>query len=119
MSGIKDDNGKPRFNQMSMDAIGLGNTAHEYGNIKYEEGNWRRGIDYSRILNALIRHALQRLHGESHDKESGLLHSAHIMANANMLAHYEASGLYEQFDDCSKLLEIVPDKKGKTSGKNK
>ena len=99
MKGTKKDNDKPRFDNMEMISVGAGNRAHEYGNKKYEKGNWKKGINYTRILNALMRHSWARLQGEERDPESGLLHTDHIIANANMICYYENKGNYEEYDD--------------------
>lgn len=105
--GMKSDLGKPRFDHMSPTSIGAGNRAHDYGDKKYQRGNWRKGIEYSRILNALIRHTMARLQGEVKDPESGLLHTDHIMANANMICHYENTKGYEEYDDTEKLPTVI------------
>lgn len=99
MSGMKDEQGKPTFEYMSPASVGAGNRAHAYGDEKYDRGNWRKGIKYTKLLNALMRHTWARLQGEEFDPESGLRHTDHIMANANMIAHYENTEGYKTYYD--------------------
>ena len=59
--------------------------AMEHGIAKYSRNNWKLGCEYSRLVGAAMRHVLWMICGEAHDKDSGLSHWAHIMANLNML----------------------------------
>lgn len=59
--------------------------AMEHGIAKYSRNNWKLGCEYSRLVGAAMRHVLWMICGEAHDKDSGLSHWAHVVANLNML----------------------------------
>jgi len=67
------------------------------GAQKYAERNWEKGMPWSKILSSLERHLYAVKKGEDFDKETGLLHSAHIMCNAAFLTEYYK--IYPQGDD--------------------
>lgn len=48
-----------------------------FGAQKYAAHNWRKGIAYSRLLDAALRHLYAFADGEDKDPESGLSHIAH------------------------------------------
>lgn len=50
----------------------------EFGRRKYGAHNWRKGIRFTRIIAAAMRHTLAILRGEDTDPESGLPHAAHL-----------------------------------------
>ena len=58
------------------------------GAEKYSVGNWQKGMPWSFVLASLERHLYAIKKGEDKDNETGLLHSAHIMANAAFLTEY-------------------------------
>jgi hypothetical protein len=55
---------------------------------KYPAGNWEKGFPFSVVIASAMRHLEAMRLGEMIDKESGLLHSAHLMANAAMLTEF-------------------------------
>jgi hypothetical protein len=55
---------------------------------KYPEGNWEKGFLFSEVIASAMRHLEAMRLGEMIDEESGLLHSAHLMANAAMLTEF-------------------------------
>jgi hypothetical protein len=55
-----------------------------YGAQKYEAHSWK-GVEMGRYRDAQGRHLLERLSGETHDEESGLLHLAHEACNTLFL----------------------------------
>ena len=67
----------------------------EYGTNKYKDPeNWRR-VEAERYRDALYRHWIAYLMGETHDKESGLPHMWHVLTNAAFLVDLE----WEEVDD--------------------
>ena len=48
-----------------------------FGKKKYAAWNWAKGIAYSRLLGAAVRHLWAYQRGENKDPESGLSHLAH------------------------------------------
>lgn len=59
----------------------------EHGAVKYAAWNWSKGLARVQLLGSLLRHAFAYLRGEERDKDSGLLHTDHILWNAAVLAH--------------------------------
>jgi len=68
------------------------------GAKKYGDRNWERGIAYSRVHGALLRHSLAWFGGEDCDPETGLSHMAHCAANALFLLSYELRQLHKLDD---------------------
>lgn len=68
-----------------------------FGARKYAENNWRKGMNWSRVIGSLERHLNAHKSGEDYDPETGLLHSAHIMCNAAFLTEYYK--IFPQGDD--------------------
>jgi hypothetical protein len=55
---------------------------------KYPARNWEKGFLFSEVIASTMRHLEAMRLGEMIDEESGLLHSAHLMANAAMLTEF-------------------------------
>ena len=55
---------------------------------KYPEGNWEKGMPWTEVIASAMRHLEAIRLGEDIDIESGLLHAAHLQANAAMLTEY-------------------------------
>lgn len=87
--GLKYDNEKPRLFEMLEDfERPLKEVAKvwAFGADKYEKHNWvlvKNG--YERYSNALARHLIK---GKTTDKESELLHAAHVAWNALARLHF-------------------------------
>jgi Domain of unknown function (DUF5664) len=76
--GIKYDKEKPRFDLLDPKALqGLAEVL-TFGAQKYAANNWRNGIEYSRLIAALMRHLNAIQDGEDIDPESGLPHIDHL-----------------------------------------
>jgi len=68
-----------------------------FGANKYAPHNWTKGMKWSRVLGSLKRHLNAIESGEDYDKETGCLHSAHVMCNAMFLTDYYK--IFPQGDD--------------------
>ena len=55
---------------------------------KYPENNWEKGMPWTEVIASAMRHLEAIRMGEDIDKESGLLHAAHLQCNAAMLTEY-------------------------------
>ena len=97
--GEKYDAGKAPLDLLSPLALEV--TAHVlgYGAEKYEPYNWEKGIKYSRVFAALLRHLWYWWRGEASDPETKLPHLGHAMCCLMFLLHYEESTVYREFDD--------------------
>lgn len=66
-----------------------------YGAEKYDRDNWRRGMRWSRLVDAALRHWDKFEAGEVLDDESGLPHLGHVGACLMFLIVYKREGLGE------------------------
>lgn len=85
----KFDSGKLPWHLVPMDAVECIATVLEMGAKKYGKNNWRNGMDWSRVYDAMLRHTLAFQNGEKFDQESGLPHTWHAATNALFLVWYE------------------------------
>jgi hypothetical protein len=71
-----------------------------YGELKYQKNNWRKGTDYSEMLGSTMRHIVAWWLGEDLDPESGLPHLAHARINLMFLRNWQldVKGVDNRFD---------------------
>jgi len=86
----KADLAKPKFHLLQGQALNEVAQVAAFGADKYGEHNWKagQGLHFSRIFNALMRHAWAWWRGETIDPETGLHHMAHAAWNALALVEY-------------------------------
>ena len=93
MTGIRHDKDKPRVSLISPNALlGLAKVM-THGSTKYEDYNWRKGLDWTRLIDATQRHLLAFTSGIDIDAESGMPHIDHVAANIMMLQDHYHCGL--------------------------
>lgn len=98
--GTKFDDGKLPLDLWSPFAIEETARVLQFGASKYDAYNWAKGIKYSRVFAALLRHLWAWWRGERLDQETKLHHLAHAMCCLMFLLHYEQfPSKYEEFDD--------------------
>ena len=85
MEGKKNDSEKTRLDLIPCEAIEAIGQAFTHGAGKYGDHNWRRGIDFSRLYGATLRHLNAFWAGEDIDADSGLPHLALAGAEICML----------------------------------
>lgn len=83
--GKKNDQDKPDLSLIPTDALWGMASALTYGAKKYDRHNFRKGIAYSRLIAACMRHLTAWNEGEDLDPESQLCHLDHAMASLAML----------------------------------
>lgn len=83
----------------------------EFGARKYAPWNHTLGIPRVQIISSLLRHTWAYLRGEERDKDSGLLHTDHILWNAAALAH-------NVHWDLADGRRVEPPREYKTKGEN-
>lgn len=88
-SGVKADEGKPDMSLLSTIALLKVVAVLDFGKKKYASHNWRKGMAWSRVLSAALRHLFAYISGEDKDKESGLSHLAHAACCVLFLLEYE------------------------------
>lgn len=92
--GTKHDTGKSRVDLISPNfLLGVGDVL-AFGAKKYDAWNWTKGIEYSRLIGAAMRHLLAFSSGEDVDKESGFSHLYHAACCLMML-----SEMHPEMDD--------------------
>ncbi len=97
IEGAKKDEGKVRWYLIPWEPLKALAALYTMGARKYEPENWRKGIAYSRIFSAMMRHAWAWYGGETHDPEDGQHHLTSVAWCAFTLMWYE---LYRpKFDD--------------------
>jgi 5'(3')-deoxyribonucleotidase len=95
--GLRFNSGKTRYDLVPAYAQEQYARVLTKGSEKYADRNWERGMAWSKVLASLERHLQAIKRGEDYDKESGLLHSAHVMCNAAFLTEYYK--IYPEGDD--------------------
>jgi hypothetical protein len=69
----------------------------DYGATKYAPYNWTKGIKYSRVYGAALRHLWAWYRGEDNDPETGISHLAHAGCCVLFLLQYTSTR--KEFDD--------------------
>lgn len=77
--GVKFDGEKPRMDLLDRYAMEQLAAVLTFGAKKYTSHNWRKGLQYSRLVAASMRHIQAFNDGEDNDPESGMSHVAHAM----------------------------------------
>jgi len=86
--GVKYDKDKLRWDLLPTEALEELVKVYTMGAKKYEDRNWEKGIKYTRIFAAIMRHAWGWFKGEDKDLESGLHPLAHAAWGCLALIHY-------------------------------
>lgn len=93
--GVKFDSGKPRVALIMSKAILEVAKVGTFGAEKYGDHNYRKGLKWSRLADATLRHFLAYLTGQRIDAESGLSHLAHVAWNVLTMLEFEIEGVGE------------------------
>src|SRR5690242_15180617 len=97
MSGSKFDSDKIPCELLPPVALLEVAKALQFGAKKYASWNWAKGISYSRVLGAILRHVFAYMKGEDKDPETGISHIAHAACGCLFILHYEKFNT--KFDD--------------------
>lgn len=101
--GTKYDNGKPILALVPASLDEAVGDILTLGAKKYSPNNWKKGIDYTRIVSSLKRHLNQFYQGNLIDEESGKPHLHHAACNIAFLIEYEGNPeKYSKFNDLNK-----------------
>lgn len=89
-AAIKGDAEKSPIGLIPREALEEEARALQFGAKKYGENNWRRGrgLEWSRLYDAALRHVLAFVSGEDIDPESGASHLACARASLGFLETY-------------------------------
>ncbi len=91
-AGVKYDQEKPIMALLPAEALEEEAWVWTFGAKKYGYWNWKKGLVYTRIISAILRHTMAIMKGEDIDPESGRLHAAHIRCCAGMLISFQLAG---------------------------
>lgn len=91
--GRKDDSKKIRMDLLPSPALYEVARVLTHGCAKYDDWNWAKGMDWSRVIGALERHLEKFKYKIDIDEESGLLHIAQVACNALFLLTYQIMNL--------------------------
>ena len=102
--GIKHDQDKLRFDLIPVSAIEELARVYTQGAQKYGEYNWNKGLSWSRIFAAIMRHLWAFWRGENNDQETGISHAAHAAWGCFALIEYART--HPELDDRHKTKEL-------------
>lgn len=88
---------RARFSLLPMEALTEVANHYGVGATKYEDHNMRRGYEWSKSYDALMRHATQFWSGEDRDEETGSKHLAAVVFHALTLMEFMET--HPEFDD--------------------
>lgn len=98
--GNKWDTGKLPYHLLPNEALAEVVKVLHFGAIKYSERNWEKGINYSRVFSAAMRHLWSWWGGEDRDPETGLSHLAHLVCCGLFILQFVTlNDKYKEFDD--------------------
>jgi len=98
--GVKYDGDKLRTDLIPPECIEAIAYIYTFGAKKYDDNNWRKGMKFSRVYGAILRHLLAWYGGEDNDKETGKSHTWHAAWGCITLVYYMMfHKKYESFDD--------------------
>jgi len=92
MSGIKNDKGKAPLSMIPYEALIEAARVFDFGKDKYGRDNWRGGFEWTRLIDAALRHISEFNNGEDCDKESGYSHIGHALCCLMMLMSHIKRG---------------------------
>lgn len=96
--GRKDDSDKIRLELIPMELITEVGKVMTFGAKKYSDRNWERGMSYSRVFGACVRHLCAWWNPlvPDTDDETGLSHLSHAACCIAFLVSYECRGQGEK-----------------------
>lgn len=88
--GRKDDGGKARYELLAPEFLDGTAQILTFGAAKYEDRNWEKGMKWSRVFGAMMRHMWAWWAGQKLDSETGKSHLWHASCCLMFLVAYEA-----------------------------
>lgn len=95
--GVKNDAGKMRYDLIPPEPLEKVAFVYTMGAGKYTDHNWRKGMAWSRVIGAMMRHIEAFRGGEALDQKDGQHHLASVVWCALTLMEYERT--HPEFDD--------------------
>ena len=99
MEGKKNDSDKIPLELLPTEALEEVAKVLAFGRAKYSSWNWAKGMAYSRLIGAAMRHLFAWTRGQDKDPETGLSHLAHLACCVLFLLSYTltSTGLDDRF----------------------
>jgi len=101
-AGRKDDIGKVMMHLLIPSFLRGVASVLTFGANKYQPRNWEKGIKYSRVYAALLRHVNTWWEGERNDPETGIHHLYHAACCIMFLVTYDERGMGQEWNDHDK-----------------
>jgi len=95
-TSLRYNEGKPQWSLVDFKSLEPLVRVMEYGCIKYEKNNWKKGLDLTQILESMSRHLFALMSGEIIDPESGEKHIGHLYANCMFWEYHYNKQLNEK-----------------------
>jgi len=95
MEGKKFDQRKVRLGLLPREALWEVGKVLTFGAEKYDPWNWKKGMEWSRLIDAADRHFTKWILRSGPDEETGLSHLAHMACCVLFLLTYEILGIGE------------------------
>ncbi len=94
--GTKHDEGKLRMELIPPEALEALARVLTFGAQKYDDRNWEKGIQWSRVYGAALRHLNEWvINGETNaDNETGFSHLEHALCCIAFLVTYEKRDMF-------------------------
>lgn len=90
---VKFDSDKPPIGLIPRSALEAEAQVLAFGAEKYGRDNWRKGMEWQRMIDAALRHIVAFADGEDMDPESGYHHLAHAKCCLSFLIEYHIKQL--------------------------
>jgi len=103
---VRDDQNKPKMSLIDPNFEEQLARVLELGEVKYDGPDWKKGMDFSIMIDAAIRHLNEIRRHQFYDKESKQSHMAHVAANMMMLNYYMDN--YSDYDVFDNLKWVPP-----------
>lgn len=92
---MKKDGGKTPYHLLPPELLEATAKVLEFGAAKYEARGWEKGMAWSRVFGALMRHMWYWWKGDDKDPETGYSHLWHAACCIAFLIAYEQRGIGE------------------------
>lgn len=92
-TATKHDAGKPPLSLIPRSALLAEAAVLDFGAHKYSKHNWRKGMEWSRLVDACLRHITAWNEGENLDPETLHSHLAHARCCLGFLIEYQENGI--------------------------
>ena len=90
---IKYDDGKPSYDLIPPEPLDGLARLFGLGAKKYDDRNWEKGMGWSRVFAAMMRHAWKWFRGNTYDNQDGQHHLLSVIWCAMVLYSYEVRGI--------------------------